>query len=93
MATEMTQALLASDGSVFDINYFSMGNVSLMMAQFSSPSSACQYIQVGLVNVDMATVAGGDGAEELTADSNGMIIVITSGLATGDTGKVLVWGT
>ena len=93
MATEMTQALLAADGSIYDINYFDLGPVLLMVAQFSSPQTACQYIQPGMVNIVMAVVNGSDGAEELTADSNGMLMVITSGLATGDTGQIMIWGT
>lgn len=90
---EMTQALLAADGSLFNITYADLGPQLIMQGHYSSPSSGSQYIDTGMQQVFMIAVTGADYDQTTaSAQANGTYRVIFSGLTTGLTGEFFIWG-
>lgn len=94
MADEYTQALVSADGSLFDIEYYSEGDVLIMTGKYSAPSTDSSYFDPGMVKVDMFTVAYADGDTfTTTALANGMLRCLFSGnTSVGNTGMIFVWG-
>ena len=94
MAIQMTQALRASGGSVFNINYVDFGNLLMMTGSYSSLTAAAQYIDTGMQEIFRAEVDGADIATFVyTAHvGNGMMRLEFSGVADAETGTFFIWG-
>lgn len=94
MAAEYTQALLAANGSIFDIEYFNDGDFLMMVGKYSAPSTNSSYFDPGMVEISMFTVTDGDGSTfTTTALANGMLRCLFSGnTSVSNTGLIFVWG-
>ena len=83
----VTYTMSITSGVLTAVNYYGKSYHLVMFGHYSSPSNATGIIETGMFHVNYYNVQDADPTTYvLSANSNGTIAVIFSGMVTGATG-------